>query len=168
MRMIVIKEKTAGTAVAERVLSGELSASKREAALAQLKQLNPHADFDSLEDDTVLFVPDDPAFKSSETESVFDGVFAGFEKLMKNALEAVADKAKAGAEARVAESEELTRTLKSDSFRTLIENDRELQKEADTAVLLLKKQKEETTRAQEILGAATKSAFASIRKLTPK
>ena len=165
MRMIVIKEAATADALGERVLSASLSAAKRDAALEQLKKLNPHADLDNLKEDTVLFVPDDPAFKVSETESVFDDVFAGFERLMKSSLEAVSDKAKASAEARAAETEELTSTLKSAAFKRVAESDAELQKEADAAVLLLKKQKEEAVRAQEMLGAATKGAFASIRSL---
>jgi hypothetical protein len=165
MRLLVIKEETDSNVLSARLLRASLSAAQSEAALERLQELNPHVDLAKLQPGTMLFVPDAPAFKVSETEGVLNGVLEAFERLVKGGLDDAAAKSRAGVEERLAESAEVAKTLKSAAFKRLFQDDPALEAEAKAATAEIKKEKEEAEAAQQALADAAKEALAALRSI---
>ena len=165
MRTLVIKEETTADALSARVLSARLSAAQSEAALQQLQEFNPHVDLAALRAGTVLLIPDAPGFKVSTSEGVFDSVLEDFERMLKGGLDAAAARSKAATEARLAESAEVAKTLKSAPFKRLTEQDPELLREAELANAAIKKEKQEADEALQALANTTKDALAALRSM---
>src|SRR4051812_37488086 len=113
MRTIVIKGDTTLQDLSKRLLDQRLGAQKAEAALAELKALNPHVDLEKLAPGTLLFVPNAPGFTSSSTDSPTAEPQDDFLKLLQGALRVAAADLEAGLVARAKERADVSTALRS-------------------------------------------------------
>lgn len=168
LRTIIIKKNTDIQALRSQLLDARFSGAQGDAAVDQLKALNPHVDLDKVDADTVLFVPDAPAFKASATTSTPAGPIDDFRTFVADSLTATTQRQKADRVVRVADRAALATVLKSDVIKRAVAADPTIATKVDAASKALVQDDKDDKLAEDTLasiGKAALAALADVKKL---
>ncbi len=141
MRFIVISQASdLQTALGARLLKkpagGKGKAGAHEvsqATLDQVKQLNPHVDFQRMEAGTVLLLPDSPELNDKDSQSLTGNSFEDFAAHTSEGFKAVAQRMRISADALAADRAAVNAVLKIAAVKRQIESDPLLLKQLDEA-----------------------------------
>jgi hypothetical protein len=109
MRMIVIKQTMDLKDVGSKLIAKSATS---DAALNELKVLNPHVDFKKIEPGTVLFVPDSPGFKATETDSIEGDAFDDLSGQLQSSVNDASDQVARGWSDLLAEEKDVAAAFK--------------------------------------------------------
>ncbi len=168
VRTIVIKKNTDIQALRGQLLDARFTGAQGDAAVDQLKALNPHVDLDKVDADTVLFVPDAPAFKASATTSTPAGPLDDFRTFVADALSAATQRQKAARAVRVSDRASLAGILKGDAVKRTADADPAIASRIEAARKSLADDEKDDKQAEETLasiGKAALAALADVKKL---
>ena len=140
MRLIVIKQASDLQALSVRLLKkpagGKGKAGAHEvsqATLDQVKRLNPHVDFQRLEADTVLLLPDSPELNDKDSQSLAGNSFEDFAAHTSEGFQAVVQSKRLSAEALGADRAAVNATLKIAAVGNQIKSDSLLKNQVEEA-----------------------------------
>lgn len=165
LRTFVVKSETDLPALSSALLDGRFRGAQADAALADLKRLNPHADLTQLKPGTVLFVPDTPGFKATAATSVQAGFLADFRTRLTGALDAAARDAKVGMAGRAAERADVSAALASAVFKNAAANDPILTGQGGAAAKAMAAEETDDKQSLDALAAASRAVLASLDQL---
>jgi hypothetical protein len=165
VKTFLVREKMDLQGVSGQLLDSRFRGERADAALGELRRLNPHADLAALKPGTVLLVPDTPGFKATAGASPTAAAFSDFRKLAVAALDEASTGAKSGREARSADRARLTETLKGAAFQRLIAGDETLRQQADEAAKSLTNAENEDGKADAAFATAVKSVITALDEL---
>jgi hypothetical protein len=149
----------------ETLLDARFSGPQADAAMQKLRKLNPSANFKKLKRGTVLFVPDEPAFKAKATDRRAVTPIEEFVAMAREGLATATKDMKQGLEMRAAERAGLATIFKSGGFKKLASEDEELaQQAAESSKKLQEEEDQDNTDAQS-LTKLNKSALAALDQL---
>jgi hypothetical protein len=148
------------------LLDSRLRSGQVDAALQQLKTLNPHADMEKLRAGTVLFVPDSPGFKVSAGPSAQKTLLDDLRTLVTGALDNAARNMKSGNATRATERADVTAILKSAAFKRIVGTDKDLAQQADDAQKAMANEKGQDKQAEEALATISKAALAALTQMS--
>ena len=109
MRMIVIKQTMDLKDVGSKLVAKSASS---DAAINELKVLNPHVDFKKVEPGTVLFVPDSPGFKTADSDSIEGDAFDDLAKQLQASVNTASDQVQHGWSDLLAEEKDVAAAFK--------------------------------------------------------
>lgn len=130
MRIVVIQHATDLQALSTRLLTGKTGSQR---AVEQLRNLNPHVEFERIKPGTVLVIPDAPGFRSDESTSVAGEAFEDLRAHLLASLEAAGDRARGGFDALQAQQKDVLGVLKSKILGRVIGTDPDLVEQVEAA-----------------------------------
>lgn len=148
-----------------------LVAASASAAPGTLERLNPHLDLNRLAPGAVLVLPDDevharlPGAKEVAVAAEAMRAFIGFAQ---EALDATAQRMKAGADRAASDESALAAASKSKSVQAAIKKDPDLGKLLDGALGQAKEDSQATAKAVDGLAVIAKSALAELEMLAKR
>jgi hypothetical protein len=160
LRTIIIKKNTDIQAIRSQLLDARFTGPQGDAAVDQLKALNPHVDLDKVDSDTVLFVPDAPAFKASATTSTPSGPVDDFRSFVADAVSATLQRQKAARAVHAADRASVASALKSDVLKRAAAADPAVATKVDAASKTLAQDDKDDKLAEETLASMGKAALA--------
>jgi hypothetical protein len=165
VRTFAVKRDTSLQSLSGALLDARYRGPQAEAAVEQLKALNPHANLEELKAGTVLFVPDAPGFKSSAATSAQAVPLEEFRALLSNALGDAARNVRSANAARASERADVAAILKSAAFKRLAGSDRELAQQAEDAQKAMKNEETQDKQAEESIAVVGKAALAALAQI---
>jgi hypothetical protein len=161
MRLIVIKQASDLQSLSARLLkkpSGGRASSHEigQATLEQVKQLNPHVDFQRIDAGTVLLLPDTPELKDTDSQSLAGDAFEDFITHTSEGFKAVAQRMRNNAETLAADRAAVNATVKTAAVKRLIESDPLLKKQLDEVSSEFSDEQKKTQEAARQLEAMQK------------
>ena len=161
MRTFVVKQDSG----VETLLDGRFGGAQAEAAMTQLKALNPDVDLQKLPPGTRLFVPDTPAFRTTATTSTASAPLDDFRTLLTDALEDTVKTFRSDAAARAGERADVAAALKSAAFKRQADGDQTLAALATDASLTLAAEEAADKTGESELATIGKSALAALAEM---
>lgn len=153
-------------AVAATLLDARFGDDQRAAAVEQLRALNPHADLDNVGTDTVLLLPDTPAFKASVADSASAVPVDGFRALLASAFDDFAKANRSGNAARAAARSDVAAALKGAAFKRASEADKAVAAQGEDARKALAEEEKADKAAADSVAALNKAALDALAKVT--
>ena len=173
MRLIVIKQASDLQALSARLLKKPAGghAGPREfsqATLEQVKQLNPHVDFERIDAGTVLLLPDTPELNDTDSQSPAGNAFEDFVAHTSEGFKAVAQRMRTSADALAADRAAVNAVLKTAAVKRQIESDPLLKKQLDEAnseFTDAQKKSQEAARQVETMQKDMNAELAALREM---
>ncbi len=164
LRTFTVTENTDLQSLRGTLLDGRFRGAHAEAAVAQLRAFNPHADLDRLSPGTVLFVPDTAGFKAAAGTSVQSARLDDFRTLVAEGLRQAAVTMRSAAAARAADRAEVIAALDSDAFRRLVATDNDLAAQGDAARASIDDEQNDS-QAIETVATINRGALAALTEI---
>ena len=173
MRLIVIKQaadlQALSVSLFKKSTSGDgHSHEATQAALEQVKLLNPHVDFARIDAGTVLLLPDTHELKDTDSQSIAGNAFEDFVAHTSEGFKAVAHRMRSSADALAADRADVNAVLKTAALKRQIESDPLLKKqldEANTEFTDAQKTAQEATRQVETMQKDMNIELAALRAM---
>jgi hypothetical protein len=165
VRIFIVKKDTDLQSLSTTLLDARFRSTQADAAIEQLRALNPHADLESLKSGTVLLVPDSPGFKLSATALPEATPLDDFRTLVTRGLRDAASRMSRANAARADERAEVADVLKSAVFKRIVGNDKDLAQQADDARKALASEESDDKQAEETLAVASRAALAAFVRI---
>lgn len=166
LRTFVVKQDTNFKALSGTLLDARFGGAQADAAAAQLRVLNPHADLDKLKAGTVIFVPDLPQFKPSAATSTQASLVDDFRKLVSEALQSTAEKVKLANAERAKERGSVGAVLKSAALKKIIGSDKDVAQQVDGAQKAMADEEKQDSQTEEALAAMSKAALEALAQMS--
>jgi hypothetical protein len=166
LRTFIVKQDTNFKSLGGALLDARFGGAQADAAAAQLRALNPHADLDKLKAGTVIFVPDLPQFKPSAATSTQAGLVDDFQKLVAEALDTTAQKIKLASAERATERAEVGAVLKGAALRKIIGADKDVALQVDGAQKAMANEEKQDKQSQESFATMSKAALEALAQIS--
>jgi hypothetical protein len=166
LRTFTVKQDTNIKTLSGTLLDARFGGAQAEAATAQLRALNPHADFDKLKAGTVIFIPDLPQFKPSVATSTQANLADDFRKLVSEALDTSTQQMKLATADRAAERADVAAILKSAALREIIGSDKDASVQVDAAQKAIADEEKQDKQNDEAFAAMSKAALETLAQLS--
>jgi hypothetical protein len=165
VRTFTVKNDTTLQGLGTTLLDGRFGGAQADAAMARLMAFNPHADPQKLAAGTVLFVPDTPGLKTSAGTAPPGVAIDDLRGLLTSALSEAASGVKTGNAQRAAQRADLAAALKSDVFKRLTGDDRDLAQQVSDAQQAMANEESADKQAEETLTVMSRAALAALEQI---
>ncbi|WP_422003421.1 hypothetical protein [Reyranella sp.] len=164
-RTFTVKNETTLQSLGTALLDARFGGAQAEAAMEQVKALNPHVDFQRIAPGTVLFVPETTGLKATAGTSAQSAPLDEFRALLSGALGDAAGRLKEGNAARAAGRADLAAALKSTAFKRVVGEDRDIAAQVTEAQEAMASEERDDKQAEENFAAVSKATLAALTQL---
>jgi len=163
MRTFVVGKGTHSLESLSTLLLGNKASSA--SAVEQLKNLNPHVDFEKIEPGTVLLIPDVPGLRGAAGSSVTGDAFDELREQVLASVKAAGARVSRGYDARLNEQKEVAALLKADGLKRALKAAPELMPQIDAAMQVFEQDQQQAKAADETLKALQQQTTAELAQL---
>ncbi len=166
LRTFTVKQDTNLKALSGTLLDARFGGAQADAAAAQLRALNPHADLDKLKAGTVIFIPDVPQFKPSAATSTQADLVDDFRKLVSDALQSTTEKVRLANAERASERRSVGAVLKGAALKKIVGSDKDAAAQVDAAQKAMADEEKQDKQTEEAFAAMSKAALEALAQVS--
>jgi hypothetical protein len=165
LRKFTVKKDSSLDDLQASLLKAKSRNHEAEAALEQIRCLNPHVDPERIKAGTTLVIPESSDLKVAAGEPVAAAPWGAFKTVVQGALGDVARSASSGREARAAERANATKVLNSAAFKKALCDTDVTDAQAGEVAKSLKAQEGTDREAAETLAATSEAVLGALGEL---